>query len=529
MFFPPKHRIAMLVAFLATLFVADLAMTAAQTNQRKNILRQTKSLKAQKTKKVTSPQPDLEATETVYAAPVAPASARPLAAAPVYQPNPPVLETNNVRAASMTRMANSPRFSNQVRGGMNIAGKPNYRRDQPMQASRVPSSFRPEHLRLTQYVSQESVVEDQAPIMSDGEVIVGNEVYMGEDCGGCGNCLDGCGNSGGYFNGCDPCFDRGGCGPCVLQNCWLFRLGPLFRNSEWNFGAVGFNSPRHDYIVEYESEFSDGTVRDRVLVKDSSYGFNFDFNVGLPLCQLTCGLVSGQFGVRMVDSNFDGHPLSKESRRQVFVTTGLYRRVDYGLQIGVVTDFLRDEWLVDNSVNQVRGDIGWVLPSAKTFGFRFATNTKTSSQETRRVYHPTRLGEPTRYLRTDDFATTMDYYRFYYQYVAASGGTAEYFAGWSEQRNGIFGANWDVPLKEFVSVRAGFTYFGPGRDTVDDTNFGDGHDAWNIYAGAVYRPRGRGWYRCYDKPLFNVADNGTMVQLRDVEVREVSRFPFPSQ
>ena len=231
----------------------------------------------------------------------------------------------------------------------------------------------------------------------------------------------------------------------------------------------------------------------------------------------------------MVDSNFDGHPLSKESRRQVFVTTGLYRRVDYGLQIGVVTDFLREEWLVDNSVNQVRGDIGWVLPSAKTFGFRFATNTKTSSQETRRVYHPTRLGEPTLYLRTDDFATTMDYYRFYYQYVAASGGTAEYFAGWSEQRNGIFGANWDVPLKEFVSVRAGFTYFGPGRDTVDDTNFGDGHDAWNIYAGAVYRPRGRGWYRCYDKPLFNVADNGTMVQLRDVQVREVSRFPFPSQ
>ena len=37
------------------------------------------------------------------------------------------------------------------------------------------------------------------------------------------------------------------------------------------------------------------------------------------------------------------------------------------------------------------------------------------------------------------------------------------------------------------------------------------NDAWNISVGLVFRPQGRCYYQSYDRPLFNVADNGSMM------------------
>lgn len=523
MFSPPKHRIAILAAVAAAFLVADLPSVLAQTNKRTNTLRQARTRALPKTEVAVSPQPVVETTETVFAPP----SSRPLADPPAYQGTTTVRQARTISPpANARRLTTGPRRTVDPRSNVNSTRGLNSRRIQPMQASRVPSSYVPQHLRLTQYVSQESVVEDQAPIMSQEEMFIGDEVYMDSDCGNCGECLDCCGSSGGYFDACDPCFDRGGCDPCVLQNCWLRHLGPLFRNSEWNFGAVGFKSPRYDMLLEYKTNTGED-VQKNIVFDDSSYGFNFDFNSGIPLCHLTCGLLSAQFGARWVHSNFDGKPISKDGRRQVFVTTGLYRRVDYGLQVGVVTDFLQDDWYVTTKVNQVRGDIAWVYPSGKMFGFKFATGTRSDGNEKSWQHVPYhKPGAPVIDITYTNNTRTLEYYRFYYQYLAPCGGTAEYFAGWSEQNQAIFGADWDVPLKDFVAIKTGFTYFGPGRDTVDIDIGGDGHDSWNIYTGCVYRPRGRSWYRCYDKPLFNVADNGTMVQLRDIDVISAKEFPF---
>ena len=379
----------------------------------------------------------------------------------------------------------------------------NARRAQVMQASQVPSSYVPQHLRMTQYVSQESVVEDQAPIMSEGEIVMDGPAYMDSGCGGCGDCLDCCGTSGGYFGTGDACFDRGGCDPCTLQNCWIRHLGPLFRNSEWGSGATGNKFARFDLDLPGGEKYA---------VDDNSFGYYFEFNTGIPLCQLTCGLVSWQFGMRSVHTNFDGKPFTKEGRDQTFVTTGFYRRVDYGLQFGCVVDFLDQDWFVKTRLEQVRGDIAWVYPSGKMFGFRFAVNSKTDGDEENISF----LGDDFTVIES---ARTLNNYRFYYEYIAPCGGTGTYFAGWSEQSNGIFGADWDVPLKDFVSIKTGFTYLGPGRNTVAFDSGGDGQDSWNLYTGCVYRPRGRGWYRCYDKPLFNVADNGSMIQTRDITIK----------
>ena len=393
--------------------------------------------------------------------------------------------------------------------GRNVATR------RPMQASRVASSYVPQHLRLTQYTSQDSIVEESSPIMTDGEMMMSDDGYV--------DSMEVVGGPGGYFDTCDPCFDRGGCGPCALENCWLYRLGPIFRNTEWGFGATGFKSPRYDFIFEDGA----GDEVDVVIpVDDSSFGYYFDFNMGVPLCNLTCGLLSAQFGVRSVHTNFDGNPISRDGRNQMFITTGLYRRVDYGLQLGVVADFLQEDWFIKTKVTQVRGDIAWVYPTGKVFGFRFATNTKTDGGSKSGTIELPLIGEGVIDWTATMNAETLNNYRFYYQYQSPLGGMAEYFAGWSNQSNGIFGAAWDLPLKECVSVKTGFTYFAPGNDNLNVQIGGDGHDCWNVYSGCIYRPRGRSWNRSYDKPLFNVADNGSMIIVRDVEVTETIRRPF---
>ncbi|MEM9411248.1 MAG: DUF6666 family protein, partial [Planctomycetota bacterium] len=59
------------------------------------------------------------------------------------------------------------------------------------------------------------------------------------------------------------------------------------------------------------------------------------------------------------------------------------------------------------------------------------------------------------------------------------------------------------------AMQSGFTYFLP-EDT-DTTAATSTQDAWNIYVGVSLRPQGRQWYGNYDRPLLNVADNGTFV------------------
>ncbi len=511
MFSPPKHRIAILAAVTAAFLAADLSTVLAQANKRTNLLRQAKTRTLAKPEVTTSPEPVVETTETVFS----PSSARPLADPPVYQPSAPVRQASAVRPpANAKRLPTDPRSASNSRNNMNSMRGVNPRRIQPMQASRVPSSYVPQHLRLSQYVSQESVVEDQAPIMSEQEMIIGDEVYMDSGCGNCGECLDCCGSSGGYFDACDPCFDRGGCDPCIIQNCWLRHLGPLFRNSEWGFGASASKFARFD--LELPGDLPLDLGGKTVAIDDNSFGYYFEFNVGVPLCHLTCGLVSWQFGMRSVHSNFDGHPVSKTGREQTFVTTGFYRRVDYGLQFGCVADFLNQDWFLQTKVRQLRGDVAWVYPSGKMFGFRFAYNTKTDGEIYDIEFDVT--DNISIESSVNENASTLNNYRFYYQYMAPCGGTAEYFAGWSDRHNGILGVNWDVPLKDFISVKTGFTYMKSDDDTINIDFGGDGQDSWNLYTGCVYRPRGRGWYRCYDKPLFNVADNGSMIQIRDVEI-----------
>jgi hypothetical protein len=210
-------------------------------------------------------------------------------------------------------------------------------------------------------------------------------------------------------------------------------------------------------------------------------------------------LLSGQVGVRTVQSDFDGNEFSTETRDQLFVTAGVYRRVDYGLQAGVVADILQEEWIAETNVSQLRADIAWVYPAGTAIGFRFARPNETDTT------NGTVGGANFQNL----FTETIENYRFYWRYDNKSDGFADIFAGWTNDEHAILGVDVDRAIGQFFAVQTGFTYYLP-----DDAPLPSQNDAWNVYMGFAYRPWGRAIYRNYDRPLFPVADNGSLVLRR---------------
>src|SRR5262245_55353592 len=105
-----------------------------------------------------------------------------------------------------------------------------------------------------------------------------------------------------------------------------------------------------------------------------SFGFHEGFNWGVPLA----GFVSGQLGVNWTQSNFSGSFFTPDSRNQIFFTTGLFRRVDWGFQGGLVFDFLHDEWDYSADLAQIRGELSWLWCGCNEIGFLFAVGVNDS-------------------------------------------------------------------------------------------------------------------------------------------------------
>ena len=178
----------------------------------------------------------------------------------------------------------------------------------------------PPHVQGSSPVLGGNFVDSGSPIVADSYIDNG---FNGVGCGCDGGC-DSCGVGGNFFN-----CRTGGCGPCALENCWFNVLGGIFSNAEVFGGAHAFRS----------RNFVAGTQ----VIDDSSFGLFGGANLGLSLCKLTCGLFSGQVGVRSSQSEFEGDFFSADNRDQLFLTFGIFRRVDCGLQLGVVADFLHEQ------------------------------------------------------------------------------------------------------------------------------------------------------------------------------------------
>lgn len=240
--------------------------------------------------------------------------------------------------------------------------------------------------------------------------------------------------------------------------------------------------------------------------RDGSFGFNAGINWGFDLPCLSGDLFAAQLGVRTVQSNFQEQQLTTEQRDQLFVTAGLFRRVDYGLQGGVVADILYDDWYVEMSIAQLRGQLSWLYANQTELGFTFTHNIQDDTQPTNNFSifgqnNPTLTWQP------------LETYRFFYTTPLATMGcypsSATGYAGVSGNGDGLFGVDFEMPVAARWALSTGFLYLVPKQS---GGVTGSLHESWNIGINLTFHPGGLGSLMGrYDRPLFNVADNGTFL------------------
>lgn len=359
----------------------------------------------------------------------------------------------------------------------------------------VPAGYVPKHMRSRQMIADAPLNQGPAPMQDPGampmnpglpgemmyedpSIAIGESyVEQGGDCGcGTGDLCD---------SGCMIGCDRGGCPPGIIDECWLSGLGALLYRADYFAGAQSWDSPT--FRNSAASDYNGGA------------GFYAGTNLGIPLCRLTCGLLSGQAGVRAVQSEINGDP----NISQLFATAGLFRRVDYGLQFGVVLDYLREDVLFESEVMQIRGDLSWQYAGGNAFGFRFARGIQDDQV-------PDIIpGAGAAQFRLE----TLDNYRFYYRTNCIAGGYSDVFLGWSDESHLVGGLDLDIPVTERVALNAGATWLLPTTNPANVLG-GNSEDAWNIFVGFAFRPQGRCYYDNYDRPILPVADNGSMVLRR---------------
>ncbi|MEC9002327.1 MAG: DUF6666 family protein [Planctomycetota bacterium] len=286
-------------------------------------------------------------------------------------------------------------------------------------------------------------------IVMEGEIIDGAVIEHGADCLGC---ADGC---------LVPCPGR-----------WLERV-------EFFAGVQGVTGPANRGEM-------------------GSFGFYEGVNWGAPVGCLPWEIGS-QFGARWTQSHFGGSSFSETDRNQVFVTGGFFRRADWGWQGGVVIDYLRDDWYFDNELVQLRGEMSWINPCGHEFGLWFTSNTQDAQSVSE-----LKSGDV-----LEDWITTDVYAFFYRRQLEDCGATGRLFVGFSGDSDALIGADADVPLSDRWALQAGFTYLIPEESS---PGVGFQEENWNISTGLVFYPGSRtARSKDYNHPLFNVADNGSML------------------
>jgi hypothetical protein len=288
------------------------------------------------------------------------------------------------------------------------------------------------------------------------------------------------------YNGmCNP--PCGGCGHC--NSCCLLPCPRLsFDNVELFAGADSFSGPLN-------------------RGQGGSFGFHEGANWAnsLPWSDF----LSAQLGFQAIQSTFNGNDITDQDRNQFFVTGGFFRRVDWGLQGGLVVDFLHDQWYYNPiDLAQVRGELSWVFPCNHEIGFWFTQGINNAVSNSVIQTGPatiTTIGEGWH---------ATDLYAFFYRHQFANwGATGRVFGGFTNNSDGLVGADFQVPLCETLALQSNFTYLIPNEGGGLNGNV---EEAWNVTIGLVWYPGCRtATNRDYNRPLFNVANNGTFLVDRD--------------
>jgi len=344
---------------------------------------------------------------------------------------------------------------------------------------------------------------------SGAEAVCGVEVGCGFEPGivhdvGCG-IEPGCGYD--VACGIEPdCGYEVGCGVGVVDDCSCDACCPP------EVDAIPFCLPllrvnwcRFDFfagVQGYKGPLNFADVGDNTRDGSGSFGFYEGFNEGRSLRRWWGWDMAMQWGVRATQSNISGASFTDETRNQVFVTGGLFRRVDYGLQYGLVVDYLNDDWYFQGDLVQLRGELSWRGEGCHVCGFQFMAGTNDDSSTT-----TVRDDNGVAFNSSVDFEAT-DQYRFFYRRLLQHSGQWDAFAGWTDNDDGLLGTSLNLPLRRKLVLSTGATYLIPNEGS---NSGGHEEEGWNLSLGLIWRPGGPQGCGRYCRPMFDVADNGTFL------------------
>ena len=246
---------------------------------------------------------------------------------------------------------------------------------------------------------------------------------------------------------------------------------------------------------------------------NGNFGTNEYLNFALPFWNAFG--IGWQVGWRGVQSNFQpatievgNQTLSKNARTQDFLTTGFFTRAfeGRGLQGGIVYDYLHDSWLENTDVSQLRYELSYVY-GYHELGFWGASNIGDQAS----LFGPI--------TKQSGVASTLDLYTGFYRVQFGDANEWKVWGGGTSEADGIIGTLVRAPMHRSLALEGTFTYVIPGRNqTIDFDNKGSvssfSPSAWNVSVNVVWYPAGRSRRSLSSpyRPLFDVADNGSMIR-----------------
>jgi hypothetical protein len=226
-----------------------------------------------------------------------------------------------------------------------------------------------------------------------------------------------------------------------------------------------------------------------------SFGYHQGFNLGTALPLFPCSGWGFQIGLRATQTNRSGTAQTSSRRNQTFFTTGVFKRSDWGWQGGLVVDVLRDKWVEDVNLTQLRGEISWNHGNRYDVGYWFAASGDTDTTS-RGLLNPLQV-------------SVSDVQGFFYRrrFSSIPGATYRCMIGFNNSSDTLFASEALLPLSNWFSMSTSSTYLIPNESR---GAAGAQREVWNVGLSVVFSFRGHE-ARCTAPfaPLFRVADNGS--------------------
>lgn len=208
-----------------------------------------------------------------------------------------------------------------------------------------------------------------------------------------------------------------------------------------------------------------------------------------------------QVGATFLQSDFQGATVASpqgQSRNQQFFTAGLFRRAHagYGVQGGVVFDYMHDTFYSKYSVSQLRAEISYLTLAGHELGFWGAFNIHDG--------HGRVNGLLTNY-------STLNLYNAFYRYNFANGTQGRVWVGGTGNNGGDLGADVRLPLSNQWDLWGWYNYVIPSAGAASGQ--GTVQQAFNITLNIVWYPgrRGHGVHNTPFRALFAPADNNWLI------------------